>query len=130
MLVVDDNSLIREWISILLDLEPDMQVVGQRADGDEVLAAVRDTHPDVVLIDLSMPRTGGGAAIESLRLHVPGVAVVVHSASRDRRHVDRVLRAGALSAVDKTGDPAPVIAAVRAAARESGRPDPPLTDSP
>jgi DNA-binding NarL/FixJ family response regulator len=120
VLVVDDNSLIREWISILLGLEPDMEVVGQRADGDEVLAAVRDTDPDVVLIDLSMPRTGGDTAIASLRRHAPGVAVVVHSASRDRRHVARALRAGAVSAVDKTGDPAPVIAAVRAAARTAG----------
>lgn len=113
VLVVDDNSLLREWISATLDLQPDMHVVGQCADGAEVLAAVLDTAPHVVLMDLSMPQFGGLAATHRLGTVAPGVRVVVHTAATDHRQVEQALRAGAVSAVPKTADPAAVIDAVR-----------------
>ncbi|MBC3194301.1 response regulator transcription factor [Pseudonocardia sp. C8] len=121
VLVVDDNRLIRETVGELLDAEPDVQVVGRCADGDEVLDAVRAAQPDVVLMDLSMPRMGGVEATELLRAHAPQVRVVVLTASVDRKQLAAARRAGAVAEVSKNADPVAVIDAVRTA----GGPDVP-----
>ena len=71
ILVVDDQALVRAGFAAILDLEPDLTVVGEVADGSEVLARARETSPDVVLMDIRMPGIDGIAATRTLLEHGP-----------------------------------------------------------
>ena len=67
VLLVDDDPLVRAGLAMMLGGAPDLEIVGEAADGDEVAAAVARTRPDVVLMDIRMPRVDGLAATELLR---------------------------------------------------------------
>jgi len=71
VLLVDDQTLIRQGIRLLLELEPDIQVVGQAADGRAALVQVEALHPDVVLMDVRMPEMDGLAATRALSASHP-----------------------------------------------------------
>jgi len=112
VLVVDDHPLVRSTLTDLLSDEPDLTVVGECEDGSQVLDAVERLHPDVVLMDLSMPGMGGLAATEALRAVRPAPRVVVLSAQTGVRSevraagadalVPKQLRSGALLACLRT----------------------------
>ena len=80
VLVVDDHEMVRATLSELLSDEADVTVVGEGEDGSQVVAAASRLHPDVVLMDLSMPVMDGVAATEALRAAQPGPRVVVLTA--------------------------------------------------
>jgi DNA-binding NarL/FixJ family response regulator len=95
VLVADDQRVVREGLTMVLGLLPDVEVVGAAADGNEAVALAAELHPDVVLMDLRMPRCDGVEATRRLREREPGVKVVVLTTYSDDRSVIDALRAGA-----------------------------------
>ena len=116
MVVVDDQPLVRAGFSKILEREPDIDIVGEAADGVEALEVVTRLRPDVVLMDIRMPRLDGLAATERLRTTVPEARVVVLTTYDLDEYVLRALRAGACGFLLKDVPAELVPGAVRAAA--------------
>ena len=95
VLLVDDQTLIRQGIRLLLEIEPDIQVVGQAADGRLALEQVEALHPDVVLMDVRMPEMDGVAATRLLSTSHPEVKVIILTTFEDDETVFEGLKAGA-----------------------------------
>ncbi len=116
LVLVDDQTLIRQGIQILIELEHDMHVVGSAANGREALELVARERPDVVLMDIRMPEMDGVAATRELhRLH-PEVGVIILTTFDDDEYVFEGLKAGARGYMLKDADSAEIVAAVRAVA--------------
>lgn len=101
VLIVDDQTLVREGFRKLLELEPDVEIVGTAADGEAALAAVeslhaRQTPPDVILMDIRMPRMDGIAATRAIKERWPGAHIVILTTFDDLELIQAGLRAGAL----------------------------------
>jgi DNA-binding NarL/FixJ family response regulator len=95
VLIAEDQALVRRGTSVLLSLEPDMEVVGQACDGVEAIAMAAQLRPDVVLMDLHMPRLGGVAATREITKSLPGTQVLVLTTLNDDETVFEAVRAGA-----------------------------------
>jgi len=115
VLVVDDHEMIRISVSEALGAAGDIEVVGCCVDGQEALGAAALSHPDVVLMDLSMPRMGGVEATRRLLADEPTIRVVIFTSAVRGHVVKDAFAAGAVSCVFKNADCAEVIQAVRAA---------------
>jgi DNA-binding NarL/FixJ family response regulator len=109
VLTADDQRVVREGLALLLGLLPGIEVVGMAADGEQALAMVAELQPDVVLMDLRMPRVDGVEATRRLRESHPQVKVVVLTTYADDRSVIDALQAGALGYLTKDAS-APEIA--------------------
>jgi len=101
ILLADDHRVVREGLRTLLAQEPDLSVVGEAADGREVLELARTLRPNVVIMDIAMPEVNGIEATRMLLAECPGTRVVALSMYADRRFVTQILRAGALGYVLK-----------------------------
>jgi DNA-binding NarL/FixJ family response regulator len=113
VLVVDDHQVVRQGLRTFLDLQPDIEVVGEAADGNECVEAAERLRPDVVLLDLRMPVADGVHALRSLRdRHVPARVLVVTSYTEPAAVLPAV-RAGAAGYVYKDVDPQALAAAIR-----------------
>ena len=97
VLAADDQRVVREGLAMLLGLLPDVEVAGTAADGEEVLVLAAQLKPDVILMDLRMPRMDGVEATRRLRERDPEVKVVVLTTYADDRSVIDALRAAALA---------------------------------
>jgi DNA-binding NarL/FixJ family response regulator len=117
IVVVDDDDLVRTGLAAILDLEPDIEVVGQGADGVDVPALVTRSRPDVVLMDVRMPRVDGVTATARLTERPDSPAVVVITTFESDDAVHDALLAGARGFVLKRARPAELLAAVRTVAR-------------
>jgi DNA-binding NarL/FixJ family response regulator len=95
VLIADDQRVVREGLAMVLGLLPEVEVVGSASDGDEAVAIAADLLPDIVLMDLRMPRCDGVAATRLLRERVPETKVIVLTTYADDRSVIDALRAGA-----------------------------------
>jgi DNA-binding NarL/FixJ family response regulator len=95
VLIADDQRVVREGLTMVLGLLQDVDVVGAASDGAEAVALAADLHPDIVLMDLRMPRCDGVEATRLLREREPDVKVVVLTTYSDDRSVIDALRAGA-----------------------------------
>ncbi|GAA0522108.1 DNA-binding response regulator [Paractinoplanes deccanensis] len=115
VVVADDQQLVREGLAALLDLLPDVTVVGLAADGARALALAAEHEPDVVLMDLRMPVLDGIAATAQLRDRHPGVAVVVLTTYADDESIAGALAAGARGYLTKDAGRAEIGMALRAA---------------
>jgi DNA-binding NarL/FixJ family response regulator len=113
VLLVDDDALVRAGLSMILGGAADLRVVGEVADGSEVCAAVAAYAPDVVLMDIRMPRVDGLAATEALRRTADPPEVLVLTTFDADEHVLRALRAGASGFLLKDTPPAEIVRAVR-----------------
>jgi len=116
VLVVDDQALVRAGFTSILQREDDIEVVGEAAGGVEALEAVARTHPDVVLMDVRMPRMDGIAATRQLRARHPAVRVVVLTTYDLDEYLLEALRAGASGFLLKDVRAEQLPGAVRAAA--------------
>ncbi len=116
VLVADDHHLVREGIVALLERAPGIEVVGQAADGEAAVAAAMELRPDVLVMDVTMPRLNGLRATEQLReAHCPA-AVVLLTIHHDEAIVRRALAAGAMAFVPKQEVTEELLLAIRAAA--------------
>jgi DNA-binding NarL/FixJ family response regulator len=117
VLLVDDQALFREALSTLLEVRPEIEVVGEAGDGDAALRRTADLRPDVVLMDLHMPVLDGIAATRRLRVEHPDVRVLALTTFDDDEDVFAALRAGAVGYLlkDVSGDR--LVEALLAAAR-------------
>lgn len=116
VLVVDDHAMVRSGLTALLLASGDIAVVGQAPDGRVAVGQAREHQPDVVLMDLSMPVMDGAEATREVLAVAPDAKVVVLTSFSDRDRVNAALRSGAVGYQLKDGDPAELLAAVRAAA--------------
>jgi DNA-binding NarL/FixJ family response regulator len=101
VLAADDQRVVREGLAMLLGLLPDVEVVGTAANGEEALALADELRPDVILMDLRMPRVDGVEATRRLRASHPEIKIVVLTTYADDRSVIEALRAGALGYLTK-----------------------------
>jgi DNA-binding NarL/FixJ family response regulator len=116
IVVADDQRAVREALATVLDAEPDFDVVGQAADGDEAIDLARRFSPDVVLMDLRMPNTDGVQATQRLSDELPNVKVVVLTTFADDSSILGALEAGATGFLTKDAGREQIALAVRSAA--------------
>lgn len=116
VLVVDDQQLVREGLTALLELTDGVEVVGSAGDGARALDLVAEHRPDVVLMDLKMPVLDGTAATVRIRAQFPEVAVVVLTTYADDESIAGALAAGARGYLTKDAGRAEITMALRAAA--------------
>ncbi|MFI5491564.1 response regulator [Actinoplanes sp. NPDC051859] len=95
VVVVDDQLMLRESFSVVLDFQPDIEVVGTAANGAEAVRQVRDARPDVVLMDVRMPVLDGLAATRQILANAPATKVLVLTTFDDDEYVHEAIRAGA-----------------------------------
>ncbi len=126
VLVVDDQPLIRHALAELLGTAEEIEVIGQAADGEEAVSAARGLRPDVVLMDLQMPRVDGVAATRRIAGELPGTRVVVLTAYAADDLVFEAFRAGAVAYLLKGAPEPEVLDTVRAAQRGESRLAPPI----
>jgi DNA-binding NarL/FixJ family response regulator len=124
--LIDDHPLVRSGLAALL-AEVGIAVVGEASDGGDALALIERTRPDVLLMDLSMPGTGGIEATGIVRREHPELAVVILTSSHTGDDLRAALAAGATGYVVKDAEPAEIAAAVQAAARGQRPIDPRVT---
>ncbi|MFJ5309410.1 response regulator [Streptomyces sp. NPDC088350] len=113
VLLVDDDPLVRSGLRLMLSGADDIEVVGEAADGGEVVALVEEHTPDLVLMDIRMPGVDGLKATELLRARPGAPAVVMLTTFKDDEQVLGALRAGAAGFLLKHTPPAEIVAAVR-----------------
>jgi DNA-binding NarL/FixJ family response regulator len=99
--IADDHPIARNGIKVLLDTQPDMSVVGEAADGFEALENIPATNPDLIVMDLSMPKLGGIETTLRLREAHPSIKVIALTVHEDAKLMQRVLAAGASGYVVK-----------------------------
>ena len=116
VLIADDHGVVREGLARLLDTVEDVEVVATASDGDEAVAGVAEHRPDVVLMDLSMPRLDGTEATRRIAAEVPEAQVVVLTSFSDREQIMGALDAGAVGYLLKDAEPRELIDGIRAAA--------------
>lgn len=117
LLLVDDQNLFREGLATLLSVHDELQVVGQAADGEEAVQLYRELGPDVVLMDLHMPRMGGVAATRAVLTHDPDAKILVLTTFDDDDDVFEALRAGAAGYLLKDSPSERLLEAIRTVAR-------------
>jgi two-component system response regulator NreC len=117
ILIVDDHALIRAGLRLLLNERPDMEVVGEAADGSEALIAAKRLQPDVILMDISLPDGSGIQTTERIRESCPNSRVLIVTMHEDPLYVRAALAAGAMGYVAKKAADSELISAVRAISR-------------
>jgi len=113
VLIADDHAVVRQGLRTFLELQEDIDVVGEAADGAQALQAAAALEPDVVLMDLVMPELDGVAAIERLRERAPATRVLVLTSFLDEDKVLPAIRAGAAGYLLKDVEPAELVRAIR-----------------
>jgi DNA-binding NarL/FixJ family response regulator len=116
IVLADDQELLRDGFSMILGSQPDLEIVGLAADGVEAVKQVREYRPDVVLMDIRMPRLDGLDATAEILAEVPGTRVLVLTTFDLDEYVYRALRAGASGFLLKDAPRETLIAAVRSVA--------------
>ncbi len=116
LLIADDHSVVRQGLRMFLALDPELQVVGEAATGEEAIQLARDLRPQVVLMDLLMPGMGGVAATGTIRSEMPDVEVIALTSVLEDAAVTGAIRAGAIGYLLKNTEADELRQAVKSAA--------------
>lgn len=116
VVLADDHSVVRKGIRQFLEDAGDIQVVAEAADGEEALAQVAEHHPDVLVLDIQMPRLSGVEVARRVVAEHPGVRVLALTAYDDDPYVFALLKSGAAGYILKTADSEELVRAVRTVA--------------
>lgn len=116
ILLADDHETVREGLRLILNAQPDMQVVATAGDGRDAVAQAEHIMPDVVIMDISMPGLNGLAATVQLAERVPAAKVLTLTRHADSSYMQQLLRAGAAGYVLKQSRPAELLHAIRSVA--------------
>lgn len=125
--LADDHTLFRQGLRQLLELEPDMEIVGEAVDGFQALELARLRQPDVLLMDINMPKVDGIAAITEIVRLQPRIGIIALTMYREDGYIVRAVTAGARGYLLKDADSARVVDAVRAVAAGQSQIDPDMT---
>jgi two-component system, NarL family, response regulator LiaR len=115
VLIVDDHAVVREGLRTFLDLQDGIEVVGEAADGEQGIDEAERLHPDVILMDLVMPKLDGVGAMRELRTRAPDAHVIVLTSFLDDDRLMPAIGAGAAGYLLKDVEPAELARAIRAA---------------
>jgi two-component system response regulator NreC len=129
ILVVDDHAILRAGLRMLINAQPDMEVLGEATDGHEALQKAREMTPHVALMDITMPRIGGLQALEQLRQVCPQTRVLVLTMHDDPAYARSALAAGGSGYVVKRAADSDLLAAIRVVHRGRVFVDPTLAGS-
>jgi DNA-binding NarL/FixJ family response regulator len=116
VLIADDHPMVRQGLRVFLEVQPDIEVVGEAGDGATAARLAQELHPDVVLLDLMMPGTDGVAALELMTAADVKSKVLIVTSFGELRAVVPAIRAGARGYVSKEVEPSALAAAIRAVA--------------
>jgi DNA-binding NarL/FixJ family response regulator len=128
VLVADDHPVVRHGLCTMLEIEDDIVVVGRAADGEEAVAQARETHPDIILMDVQMPKVDGIEAMRQIRETDPDARVIVLTTYRDEDYIFPSLRAGARAYLLKDASREELAEAIRAVHRGESLLDPQIAD--
>lgn len=120
LVIAEDEPVARQAMARLFDLETDIKVVGEAANGEEAIELVRSTMPDVVLMDIRMPKLDGIKATHTIKQEMPNVAIVILTIYDDDSNVFQAIKAGAIGYILKDSPIDDALHAVRAAYRGEG----------
>jgi DNA-binding NarL/FixJ family response regulator len=115
VLIVDDHAVVREGLRTFLELQEGLEVVGEASDGDVAVPLAEELRPDVILMDLVMPKLDGVGAMRELRRRVPGARVIVLTSFLDDDRLMPAIRAGAAGYLLKNVQPQELARAIRLA---------------
>src|SRR5216683_1622051 len=121
VLIVDDHEVVRQGLRAFLDLDPELDVVGDAANGTQAVRLANRLRPDVVLMDLVMPELDGIAATEAIRRELPDTKVVILTSVLDEASVRDAVRAGAIGYLLKDTRAPELLQAIKSAAAGQGR---------
>lgn len=129
IVIADDHAVVRDGLRALVEAQPGLQVVGEASNGEEAWTRARETKPDVLLLDLSMPGVTGIDAAERIAKDCPTVRVLALTMHEERGYVSRLLNAGAAGYVLKRSAASELVRAIRAVADGGTYVDPSLAAS-
>ncbi len=117
VLIADDHAILRAGLRLLLEAQPDMEIVGEANNGAEVLAQAETVQPDLILLDLTMPGLGGLEVLPLLRQRSPHSRVLILTMHDDEGYLHQALQAGAAGYVLKKAVDSELVNAIRAVTR-------------
>jgi DNA-binding NarL/FixJ family response regulator len=117
ILIADDHAVLRAGLKMLLNAQDDLTVVGEATNGPEALAAVREHSPDLLLLDITMPKTDGLQVLRQVKRTHPHLRVLVLTMHEEEGYLRRALEAGAAGYCPKSAADAELISAIRAVMR-------------
>ncbi len=117
VLLADDHQIVRDGLRLLIDAQPNMRVIGEAADGQEALRQAHQLLPDVVVMDLSMPRLNGLQATARLKAELPKLKVIALTAHEDESYLSQLCKAGASGYVLKRSAGEQLLAAITTVAK-------------
>lgn len=127
IVLAEDHKTVREGIKLLVNAQPDMEVVAEAGDGEAAIAAVESFGPDLVLMDISMPTLNGLKATQRLRRSSADLKILMLTRHTDDGYLQQLIEAGANGYVLKQSAPTELINAIRAVAEGNAYLDPALT---
>jgi len=119
VLIADDHAIVRSGVRMLLEVEPDFEVVGEAEDGRQAIALTAELQPDIVLMDIGMPGVDGLEATRKIKALWPDINVVVLTMHRSEEHFFEMLKNGASGYLLKGAEPGDLIHALRVVAEGS-----------
>ncbi len=114
VLIADDHRVVREGLSAILKTRNNLEVVGEAQDGQEAVEKTRALEPDVILMDVSMPRMGGVEATRQIKREFPHIGIVALTMYEEQQYIFDLVRAGATGYLLKDSDSAQIVAAIEA----------------
>ena len=114
LLIVDDHELVRQGFIAMMSVEPNLDVVGEAADGVEAVELARSLQPDVILLDLAMPRKDGIVATREIRVDNPNARILIITSFAEDEKVFQAVKAGALGYLLKDSSPEALLRAINA----------------
>lgn len=117
VLLADDHRTVRESLRLMLEQQPDIEVVGEAGDGRQAIQAAETLHPDIVIMDIAMPETSGLMAARTMRHKCPAVRIIMLTRYSDDAYFQELLRAGVSGYILKQSASSELLHALRAVAQ-------------
>lgn len=117
VLIVDDHPVVRQGLRYMLEQRPDIEVIGEGSDGEQAIALVTDLLPDVILLDLLMPKMDGISVVREIKRLAPNTQIIILTSYYEDDQIFNTIKAGALSYLLKESSTLELVEAIRAAAR-------------